>query len=783
MRLPRAPLLLLAFPAAGGILAAAVLPSAAALCLGIAGLLSAVFLKKKRDLSALLAVASLFVLSHGLAVLERDSAPRWQELRDGLRPFAEVTGHVRNITPPRRGGRALWNYELRATSITTGGETHRGHWRILLSCPDRSLGFGDRVRARGRYELPAPARNPGAFDRRGWLLDQGYSALLVTRGEVQRQTIANQHSPAARLLAALGTQVASLRQWLAATVTRGIADDPVAAAVVRAVVLGDRGGLPDELEKTFRLSGTMHLFAVSGLHVAMVAGLLLATGKLLRLPGWVAMPLVLAGLVLYVMATGLRPSACRAAVMVIAYWAALLFDRSPSLLNTLGLAALLLLGLNTWDLFSVGFQLSFAVMLGIGLLGAPLRDHLAERVAPDPFLPRTLLTPSQRLFWKVRSTISTNLSISTGAWAGSLVPVALYFGLVTPVVVPANLALIFPAFLILWMAGLATVAGALGLGWLVITINHANWLVVKTVTALAALFAAVPGGHLHLAQGWDFLSRPGTLAEVTIFEIPGGGGAAHIDLGRSHWLVDTGSADSFHYTVLPQIQNQGTGDLDGVFLTHGGSSHAGGLPAIARLMPQTRIWRNATPSSSPVEARITAAAGGRPIPLAAGDLVPLVDGNEDGTDGARIEVLYPPAAAHRPRLADDGCLVLRLHVGDQRILFTADAGLSAEHWLLEHGTDLRADLLVMGRHTNDFCGDLSFLRAVDPQAIVASNANFPEGEAIPPAWARRVKEAGFLLLDQRETGALSVRIGPGGLFCRTTLDHRSFHFPSPRSLK
>ncbi len=771
MRLPRAPLLLLALPAAGGILGASLLPPGAAISLAVTGILSALLLLRwQHDLPAILAVGGLFLLVHGLKMLERDSAPKWHELHNGLRPLAEITGSIRTITPPPRAAAGLWNYELRATTITLGESVHHGHWRLLLSCPDRDLGFGDRIRVRGRYQLPAPPRNPGDFNRRQWLLDQGYSALLISRDSVETQPPALRNHLLSRPLAELGEQVAALRRWLAATVTDGINHDPAAAGVIRAVVLGDRGGLPDELEERFRLSGTMHLFAVSGLHVAMVAGILLAAAKLLRIPAQIAMPLVLAGLILYVMATGMRPSACRAAVMVIAYQAALCFDRAPSLLNTLGLAALVLLGWHTWDLFSVGFQLSFAVMLGIGLLGAPLRDHLAERVAPDPFLPRVLLTPAQHFWWKVRGTISTNVAISTGAWAGSIFPVALYFGLLTPIVVPANLVLIFPAFLVLWIAGLATLAGALGLSWLVVTINHANWLVVQIVTSLAALFAAIPGGHCYLPTGETLQERPGRCAQLTVFDIPGGGAASHLALDDSHWLIDTGNERAFHTSVRPHLRARGARALDGVFLTHGDSRHAGGLAAIARRDPGTRIWRNAHRSRSPVETTITSAAGERPIRLHAGDLVPL---NPSHGSAATIEVLYPPADIPPPRVADDGCLVLRLQIGNHGILFTSDSGLSAEQWLLAHARNrLPADLLVMGRHASDFCGDLAFLRAVDPRAIIASHASFPENETIPAAWASRVTGAGFLLLDQRATGAISVRMRPDGITCHTTLDAR-----------
>ena len=752
MDLPRAPLLWLTVPAIAGILLAAFLPTPIGLTAGAVLVFAGVALPKRSDLPAFLAVAGAFLLAHGLAVSHREAAPRWHEIESGDRPLATVTGSIRNITPPSRGGGRLWNYELRADTITTGDKTSHGAWRILLACPDEDLGFGDHVQVHGTYSIPGPTRNPNGFDRRKWILNQGYVALVTTSEPAVRI------DPPDGLLhvpqAILGRQVRTLRLWLGRTITAGLESDSMVCGVLRAISLGDRTGLPRDLEETFRLSGTMHLFAVSGLHVAMVAGLLLGLLRILRIPMSIAMPIVVVGLIVYTMATGMRPSALRATLMVIVYWSAVVFDRNPSLLNTLGLAALVLLTASTWDLFSAGFQLSFAVMLGIGLVGAPLREWFRAKVEPDPFLPRSLLTSKQRNHWKFRRTIADNVAISTGAWAGSILPVLLYFRLVTPSVVVANLFLIYPAFLILWIAGISILSGAVGLSWISVTANHANWLLVKVVTVIAAAFAAMPGGHFFVG-GEKLVHSPGRIAQVTAFDISSGGAATHISLREADWFLDCGDPGSFYDALLPHLRSSGRSKIDGVVLSHGDSRHIGGIIALAEAMPEAAIWKNQIRSKSTIEKEIDEALMGRDQPLKRGDSLAL------GKDGASAEILYPPDGL-QPRLADDGCIVARIQIGPHRILWTGDSGLTAEHWLVENEPDLSADIILMGRHSGDFCGDMGFVRAVGPRVILASNQPFPEGQKLPEDWREKVEAEGIHLLDHRRSGSIRIDLKRDG---------------------
>ena len=120
-------------------------------------------------------------------------------------------------------------------------------------------------------------------------------------------------------------------------------------------------------------------------------------------------------------------------------------------------------------------------------------------------------------------------------------------------------------------------------------------------------------------------------------------------------------------------------------------------------------------------------------------------------------------------LADDSGLVIRLHWDGWRILFMGDAGFTTETRLVESGTGLTADVIIMGRNSADYSGTESFIQAVSPKAIISTNASFPTHENIPPPWRKKIEQSGITLLDQNLTGAVTIILENGNLILNPTL--------------
>src|SRR5205085_6608466 len=196
-------------------------------------------------------------------------------------------------------------------------------------------------------------------------------------------------------------------------------------------------------------TGTLHLFAVAGLHVGIVAALLWMLATVAGLSRKSAAVFIIPMLLFYAAITGLHISSIRAAVMASIMIGGFFFERKAFLFNSLAAAAFFLLCWNANELFSTGFQLSFAVVGAIILFADPFAEFLQRWTAPDPFLPRSLLRgPRLRMHvafeWLCRGT-----GVSLAAWVGSLPLVLWYFYIVTPISLVANLIVVPIAFFIL----------------------------------------------------------------------------------------------------------------------------------------------------------------------------------------------------------------------------------------------------------------------------------------------------------------------------------------------
>ena len=162
--------------------------------------------------------------------------------------------------------------------------------------------------------------------------------------------------------------------------------DGETAPIAYAMLLGDSGYMDEDVLQNFRYGGVAHIFAVSGLHIGIVYGILAFFLRKLRVNRWIRLPIIAAVLIFYAGVCGFSPSALRALVMCLvlsvadaAGWA---YDR----LNSVSLAALVVLAVNPFYLFSVGFQLSLAAAAGIIVLSG----RLARLLARVRFLPQKL---------------------------------------------------------------------------------------------------------------------------------------------------------------------------------------------------------------------------------------------------------------------------------------------------------------------------------------------------------------------------------------------------------
>lgn len=265
--------------------------------------------------------------------------------------------------PPRR---SLFEQRIPAQMLRFGRLGLREP--VLLQLPlGRSPPQGARLEVLGEIRLPRGPSN--GFDERTWLKRRGIHVVL--RGDRWR-VVGRRGGPA--------SIADRLRERLAGSVAIGLHGER--RGILVGVVLGDDGGLSDELRQRFRASGLYHLLAVSGQNVALVAGAVLVLVWLAGLPRWVGHVGALAGMTGYVLAVGPQPSVLRAGITgalgSLAWLAARQRDRWYFLL----LGALLLEIWNPYVVLDAGFQLSFAAVAAIFTLVRPILRFLEGYPVP-----------------------------------------------------------------------------------------------------------------------------------------------------------------------------------------------------------------------------------------------------------------------------------------------------------------------------------------------------------------------------------------------------------------
>lgn len=285
---------------------------------------------------------------------------------------------------------------------------------------------------------------------------------------------------------------AALRRFNA-ILGHGIDAHPEQGGVLRAMLLGQQQELSDGQKALFRESGTMHLFSISGLHIAVIAGAILGILSVLRLP---PLARVIVGgvlLWLYVDITGGTPSAVRAFLMVMFLHVSHTLRVPGNPFAALVASAVCVLVLQPMQLFTASFQLSYGIVAALLLLGLPLGDYWVERRALFANLPKAAWGwPRKAADGCWRGLLSV-VAIGLSTTVISLVSGVVIFHLLTPISLPANLVLIPAGSLVIVAGFLSLLCGLAGLGWLASLMNHASVLLLMLIEKGVQAFVKVPG--------------------------------------------------------------------------------------------------------------------------------------------------------------------------------------------------------------------------------------------------------------------------------------------------
>ena len=266
-------------------------------------------------------------------------------------------------------------------------------------------------------------------------------------------------------------------------------ENETAAGIGVAMLLGKKAAIPPEQKERFILAGAMHLFAISGLHVAIVAGLIILLLRLIPGPRWMETTLSLTLLFLYVQITGGAPSAQRAFIMIVFWKASNIAGRRGGALPALVASAIFVLAVDPRQLWDKGFQLSYSVVASIILYGSPLGERLQSTLRPWPFLSKEELSLPRKLIVQVVHWFGGALGVSAAATFASAPLTVEAFGVFSPGGILLNVFLVLLAFGVLWLAVFSLPFGAFGFDFL----HEIAWFIIRIMDFLVNFFVGIPG--------------------------------------------------------------------------------------------------------------------------------------------------------------------------------------------------------------------------------------------------------------------------------------------------
>lgn len=319
---------------------------------GISGLVYvSAFTNKKLWLYQGLLMAAILVCLGGLLLKVKTHIP---DVRILHADYVKAT-----ITEEPRPAKTGFKAEAVLSRFKMAGSSFACKEKVMLFMPD-SLPYGSIIWIKGSLSSPSPALIPHGFDYKAYLNSKQIFFVKYFKTADYKYVSAD----GGNLLMHFSI---GLRAHLVEKIKRFVKGENE-SAIASAMVLGVKGDWDESLRNDYAKSGTLHILAVSGMHVGLLyTSLLWLLGPLRKRSAgrWFSALIVISCLILYGIITGMSASVVRAVVMCILLEIAAVFDKRPSLMNTVFLSAFVLLCLDPYLLIDTGFQLSYAALVGI----------------------------------------------------------------------------------------------------------------------------------------------------------------------------------------------------------------------------------------------------------------------------------------------------------------------------------------------------------------------------------------------------------------------------------
>lgn len=723
------------------------------------------------------------ILTVDAAVLESPQfIPRPHE---GLAPFRTHEAHSRFSIRTR-------------TAITPAGPLPfaADMWVRLNGSSPLTLRAGDRIRISGRYHpVPGP-RNPGDPDPRDFAAEQGFVGTLSIDSPGVIIPDATPATFATRAISWYRGTLDAIRRRARTVLTNAAGDSDQARALLLGLILGDFDPAQQPIRDSFARQGLAHVLSISGLHLSVMALVLLV---LLRLSGdrGALEPALVALLVLgYLAIVPPNSPVVRSAAMILTLLVAEAAGRRYDRLTILLWIGVALLLWRPLDVFALGFQLSLGLTACLFWLGSRALVHLFGRPV------RGILHGPPRLRSLLAGRLKLTLTCALLCWSASL-PTTIYaLGYISPwslvatmLITPLMVAMLWVGYIALWLGTLwPTLASPAAV--LIQSLSHAAILGVRTLDTLPGATIYLPPLSGWWAAGatvcvllawrvarprrawwwcvtllplawmgaeWSLRESPTPLA-IDTFDV--GDGTCHlIRSGSDALLWDCGAIGDARLMnpTVRACRAAGAWRVPIAVVTHPDIDHFGAILDIARPLGVRRVLvppRFLEQANS--EPRGPAAIAVATLTSSNIDIAPIVAGDELALGAARLRFISPPPSADWNHDNDHSLIAILTAPttrGDAHVLLTGDAQDAA---LANAAAGLppgfHPDILELPHHGSARPAAIAFVAALHPGLIIQSSG---PRRIHDPRW-RAVRD-NTTWMCTAERGAISTRITPKGI--------------------
>ncbi|UCH65095.1 MAG: DNA internalization-related competence protein ComEC/Rec2 [Ignavibacterium sp.] len=630
---------------------------------------------------------------------------------------------------------------------------------------------GFRVAVIGTYIKGKNRRNPGGFDYDRYLKSIGITGILNV-DDYKDIVIIDEDSNFFK------NAIFQSRKYIDEQIRKLHSTET--ASLLRGLLLADRKEIDKETKTQFINSGVVHVLAVSGLHVGFIALIIILLFG--RFNIYFRSLLTIIGLIAFMLLTGVPPSVFRATVMAVVIIVAFLTNRTTNIFNSLAIAALIILTVNPYEIYSPGFQLSFSAVLAIGAI----YPHISTAVN------------KLHIKSKIIKYVLLFFGVSLSAQLGTLPFTVFYFGKLSVIALLSNL-IVIPAIGVI----IALAVTTLLINSLLPVVASFYAVTNDTITSLLLSFINYTGElsyshikipaysvydavifYLFLIFFLQILRKLKykvayalvlifTVANVLVFSslddeplLPDNElSVLMIDVGQGDAiliktpdnktiLIDAGlAAFYFDYgesVILPLLDHLGIDKVDYGFVSHIDSDHYGGFVSLIQNDRIEEIYKPAPDTASKKDVRFEKFLTGEGVKINYYDSQVLIFNN------CRLYFLSNKESNKVYNLSsNDSGGILKLVYGNRSFLFTGDAESRVENILVDdYRIFLDVDVLKLGHHGSKTSTSPKFLYFTSPDIALVSAGiknkfGHPHSSVI-----KRLSEKDVNILRTDESGAI-----------------------------